>query len=355
MKVSNFWGQPFTDQAIEAARASGGLLTMELELSRVCNLRCVYCYAESGLPLEDELSFDEVMDAVDQARVLGARRIIVLGGGEPMAYPRIMDVLRGIAERALEIELFTNGTLLSPEIAMELYGLGVHPIIKFNSMNQQVQDALADCAGTFEAIQLGLQNLRSAGYPNGLSLGAQTIICRQNLTELPTMWRHLRGEGIIPYFETITAQGRATSHTELFVEPQELRALFEELASIDEREYGLSWVAKPPVAAFTCKRHLFSCTITAVGDVIPCPGVNLPTGNIRVSPLREILSASPVFQDLRDIRRRIKGRCASCELSSECYGCRGMAYQACGDYLASDPLCWRPSGEEDGCEPARNC
>lgn len=355
MKTHQFWGSPFTPQDIETTRLSHGLLTMELELSRACNLRCIYCYAESGQPLEDELTFEEIMGAVDQARELGARRIIVLGGGEPMVYPRIMDVLRGISARGLEIELFTNGTRIGPEEALEMASLKVHPVIKRNSMTPGVQDALAGVPGTFEAIEKGLENLRRAGYPGVLTLGAQTIVCRQNIDELPCLWRQLRGDGIIPYFETITAQGRAMSHMELAVEPAELRALFEELSRIDEKEFGIRWEAKPPVAAFTCKRHLFSCTVTAIGDVIPCPGVNVPTGNIRTSPLREILETSHVFHDLRDIRNRIKGKCASCELSADCYGCRGMAFQACGDYLASDPLCWRAPDEEAVRALAHSC
>jgi MoaA/NifB/PqqE/SkfB family radical SAM enzyme len=45
--------------------------------------------------------------------------------------------------------------------------------------------------------------------------------------------------------------------------------------------------------------------------------------------------------DLRNYRLTIKGPCRSCELAATCYGCRGAAYQLTGDYLASDPLCWR--------------
>lgn len=341
MKSSNCWGSPFTEQDIQLAMTAGKLLTMELELSHLCNLRCIYCYAESGLPLDNELSYEEIIGVIDQAKCLGARRIIVLGGGEPMAYPRIMDVLRAINARGLEIELFTNGTLLSPDIVREFYHLGVHPVIKCNSLIPEVQDALAGKDGTFEAITHGLDLLLQAGYPNGLSLGAQTVVCQQNLEELPRMWRWLRKQGIIPYFETITAQGRAVDHPDLAVTPQNLRRLFDELARIDCEEFGVQWEAKPPVAAFTCRRHFFSCTVTAIGDVIPCPGVNIVTGNIRQDVLGDILAQSPVFKDLRNIRENIKGACRTCDLSSECYGCRGMAYQSCGDYLAADPLCWR--------------
>lgn len=345
MKTNKRWGSPFTDGEIARSIENNGLLTMELELSRICNLNCIYCYAGSGAALPDELSHEEIMDAMHQGADLGARKIIVLGGGEPMAYPRIMDVLRGIRQRGLEIELFTNATLLTPGIVAEFIELGVNPVIKSNSMNPEVQDMLAGKKGTHAEIRKGLDMLMEAGYPtNELSLGAQTVVCNQNYDELPEMWRWLRDRDIIPYFEMLTEQGRATEHDSLTVSTERLQSLFAELSRIDREEYSIEWEPKPPVAGFTCQRHLYSCTVTSTGDVVPCPGVDISTGNIRTQPLSEILATSDVFRNLRDIRKTIKGKCKSCELTEQCYGCRGMAHHHTGDYLESDPLCWHCEG-----------
>lgn len=350
------WGSPFTTEDIAAAQSSGQLLTMELELSRICNLRCIYCYAESGTALAHEITFAEIMDVLDQGQALGVRKVIVLGGGEPMAYPRIMEVLRAIHQRGLEIELFTNGTLFSQAIVQEFIELGVHPVIKCNSLKPEVQDHLAGKKGAFAAITQGLNMLQKAGYPtNELSLGAQTIICKQNYAELPGLWRWLRNQEIIPYFECITDQGRAKGQEQLAVSSEELSTLLHELSRIDAEEFNIQWTPKPPVAAFTCRRHLFSCTITAIGEVIPCPGVDISAGNIRELPLQEIIATSDVFQNLRNIRNTIKGKCKSCDHGAECYGCRGMAYHYTGDYLASDPLCWHGAQKEGSYEAPSPC
>lgn len=341
------WGSGFSRDDIAAARERGGLLSMELELSRVCNLRCIYCYADSGVRLADELTLEQILDVAEQGAALGARRIVVLGGGEPLAYPHLERVLEHLHGLGVEIELFTNATLLTPELAARFAALGVRPVIKMNSMRAEVQDRLAGCAGTFAAIREGLDILRAAGYPGpDLPLGAQTIICRDNLGELSELWTWLRERDIIPYFEMITLQGRAADNRDLEVTPGELHGLFVELSRIDREHFGRDWEPHPSVAAFSCDRHEYSCTVTAVGDVLPCPGVDIPVGNIRTAPLADILAASPVVRDLRRIRETIKGECAQCDLRCTCYGCRGMAYQATGDYLAPDPLCWRGRGGE---------
>lgn len=340
--MKQLWGSHFSAEEIEAARAGGRLLTLELECSRVCNLRCIYCYSSAGLPLDDELGWDELQNVLDQAKDLGARRIIVLGGGEPLAWPHCLELVRSIHSRGLAVDLFTNGTLLTQELAQAFFDLGVSPVIKLNSLREDVQDQLAGRGGTLRAIMQGFEHLQAAGYPApGLPLGVQSVICRQNLNELPEMWRWIRRRGMVPYFETLTFQGRAKEHKELEVPPHALRALFEELSRLDAAEFDSHWTPRPPLAGLSCQRHAYTCTVTVSGDVLPCPGVAIPVGNIRTAPLEQILRQSPVIRDLRNIRQTIKGACRQCPELHDCYGCRGMAYQASGDYLAEDPLCWR--------------
>ncbi|MEA3547565.1 MAG: radical SAM protein [Thermodesulfobacteriota bacterium] len=336
-------GMEFSPEEIAEARRRNGLLSMELELSRTCNLRCVYCYASSGKPLDHELTLAEIEDVVEQAVQLGARKIIVLGGGEPLLYPQLFEVLDFIINQNLVVDLFTNGTLMSPDFARKLYMRGVGVVIKMNSRKAAIQDYLADREGTLAAINKGLTALREAGYPDEEhSLGIETIICRQNYDELPDLWRWARRQEIVPYVEVMTLQGRATDHPELEVSPDEIKTLFETLARIDAEELGCHWTPHPPLVASQCARHEYSCTITSNGEVHPCPGVNVSAGNIREQKLSDILTNSKVIQDLRNIRTNIKGHCADCDISDQCYGCRGHAYQVTGDYLAADPLCWLP-------------
>ena len=335
------WGLEFTPEEIAEARRNNRLLSMELELSRKCNLECVYCYASSGKPLENELSVEEILDSVDQAAGLGARKIIVLGGGEPLVYPHLFRVIDYILEKGLAADLFTNATLIDDAVARRLADRRIPLVIKMNSRQPKVQDYLAGRDGTAHAIQEGIAALMRAGYPDGdMKLGVETIICRQNIEELPELWRWARNSGFTPYVEVMTWQGRAKEHPELEVHPEELKTLFETIASIDSKEFGRQWEVHPPLVGSHCARHEYSCTVTADGDVHPCPGVALPVGNIREQSLASILSGSEVIRHLRNIRNEIKGRCRTCELSYRCYGCRGHAYNVTGDYLAEDPVCW---------------
>src|SRR5689334_802334 len=108
-------GFGFSSEEIAACAARRGLLSMELEFSLACNFRCPYCYT-SVLPNQQNLSVEEFKDAILQAVELGARRFVILGG-EPMVYPHLREMIDFMRERNLEIEMFTNGTGMTPEAA----------------------------------------------------------------------------------------------------------------------------------------------------------------------------------------------------------------------------------------------
>lgn len=334
----------FSAQEIDAARKNHRLLSMEIEFSLRCNFRCPYCYVPEEVFYKQELSPDELRDAVLQAKDLGAQKIIILGG-EPTIYPHIRAMIRFIRENGLVVEMFTNGSGVTADFARELYARDVRVVLKMNTFRADLQDLLTGTTGAYDIIQTALRNLKAAGYPSATGfLAVSTIICRQNFDELPQLWQWLRDQGIAPYFEIMTPQSRARENTWLEVDPLEIKNLFDRIAAIDRERYHNTWAPQPPLVGNKCLRHQFSCVVTSTGEVMPCVGVNLSIGNIRQRKLADILRTSEVLAQLKDYRHTIKGSCAACNQADECYGCRGAAFQLTGDYLASDPLCWRNAG-----------
>jgi radical SAM protein with 4Fe4S-binding SPASM domain len=331
----------FTEAEIREAAAADRLLSMEIEFSRVCNFRCSYCYVADKSECSNELSRPEIRDVILQAKALGARKIIILGG-EPSIYPHLVEMLRFLSSEDLEVEMFTNGTGIDEELAAVLARERVRVVLKMNSRDEELQDRLAGKKGAFQIIHRALSFLQKAGYPSDdLFLAVSTVICRQNIDELPAMWQWLRRESIEPYFEIITPQANAIENTWLTVDAAALKELFAQLSAMDLEEFGRNWEPQPPLVGNKCMRHQVSCVVTATGDVMPCVGVTIPLDNIRNASLADILKNSEVVNNLKNYREMIKGECRSCEKADECYGCRGAAYQITGDYLASDPTCWR--------------
>lgn len=334
-------GNEFGQGEIDHAVREGRLLSVELEMTNACNLRCLYCYSDACDAKEDELTHAQIMDAAVQAHDLGARKIVILGGGEPCVYPDLRGLITGVRDLECSVELFTNGTLIDASLARFLYEHRVSVVIKRNSASAHVQDFLAGTPGAFERIQRGIACLQAEGYPDTEhGMGMQTIICRQNLLEIPDLWRWARVKGIQPYFETLTHQGRCVRYPDLSISVAEAAEAFQRLSQIDREEFGVDWNPCPPLAGAHCSRHLYSILVKANGEIFPCVGVGVCVGDIRKDRLEDVLRTSPVVQDLRHIHDRIKEPCRTCDRNGACYGCRGNAFQMTGDYLAPDPLCW---------------
>jgi radical SAM protein with 4Fe4S-binding SPASM domain len=345
--LDRIYGAEFSAQEIADAVRDGRLLSMEIEFNQSCNFRCIYCYAADNPDRRNELSTEEFIDVIHQAKELGARKIIILGG-EPMLYPPIMEMIRYIRSLDMAIELFTNGTNITVPIAQELFDTGVRAVLKMNTFDESLQDALSGREGSFRQIQEALQNLKLAGYPSKENpLGVSSIICQQNIAELPRLWEWLRDQNILPYFEMMTPQGGAREETTLDLDSRTIEEFFQLISEIDKTKYGILWDPKPPLVGGECLRHQFSCAVNSEGYVQSCVGITIPIGNVRQQRLKEILRDSEVVQDLKNYKDMIKGPCGECESLEACYGCRGTAYQMTGDYLASDPLCWKNIDRHD--------
>ena len=345
--ASTLFGQEFTQEEIEQTRQAHGLLTMEIEVGTLCNFACRYCYVGDGIatkPLEAdcELTLTEIRDVIGQAQALGARKIILLGG-EPMLYDFTLGLCDWIRARGMGVELFTNGTNMTETAAKRLFGAGVHVVLKWHSSNAETQNWLSGVPDAHPVIHEAYRHLRAAGYPGEhAKFALSTVVCRQNIDELPALWCWMREIGIEPYFEMITPQGRAVENNDLLSPTiEETQRLFTLIQKLDAEKFGRVWDAQPPLVGNACLRHSFSCLINAKGEVMPCVGVQIPLGNIRQQPLAKILQDSEVIEDLRNHKATIQGACAECDKASHCYGCRGAAYQMTGNYLGSDPLCWR--------------
>jgi len=334
----------FTLAEVRKAAAAGKLLATEVEFNRSCNYRCPYCYADDGGAKagKDEglLSPADIDRVISEAAALGARKIVILGG-EPLLYHGLEARLEHINSLGMRAEIFTNGALLTPEMARMLFRFRTRVALKFNSLVPEVQERMTGVRGALDKCFRAIDLLREAGFCSepGL-LAASSVICSENVDGMSALWRWLRQHDITPYFEIMTPQGRMLKNRHLHVDPRRLKEVFDEIAEIDRREFHREWIPQPPLVGGCCFRHHYSCLVNAEGVVMPCVGVTIPLGNVKERPLAEILASSRVLSDLKNYRELIKEPCRSCEKIDHCYGCRGAAYQMTGDYLAADPLCW---------------
>lgn len=96
------------------------------EITGVCQLSCVHCYAGSGPDgTHGTMTPDDWERVLTEAAGLGCQHVTYIGG-EPLMYPALPRLVRHALGLALEVEVYTNLVHVSPDL-WELFELpGVH-------------------------------------------------------------------------------------------------------------------------------------------------------------------------------------------------------------------------------------
>lgn len=336
-------GLEYPKEYILQARNEGKLLGLGLELTSKCNLKCVYCYTCTGKPpLENELTYEEIINIIEQALPLGLRKVGIVGRGEPLLDLRLPKLVSFSFQKGLRVTVYTNGTLINKSLADLFFSTETSLVISLNSLRAEVNDYLRGVNGTLKKTLAGIKMLKDVGYPDRKhKVIIESVVTRYNMNDLPTLWKWAREQGFIPDIERLTLTFCGRAGHDIHVSPRKLFNLFKTLRKIDESEFGLTWDVQPPHAGFYCTRHFYGCLINAWGYVQPCSGLAIHIANVRRKRLESILR-HPIIRNLRHIDRTIKGPCRTCIYHEKnlCYGCRAQAYYLTGDYLASDPECW---------------
>lgn len=133
-----------------------------------CNLRCVYCMPEEGLPWlkrEEILSYEEIASVVRVMAPLGLRRVR-LTGGEPLVRKDLPELVAMISSvpGIEDVALSTNAVLLAP-FADALREAGLNRVnISLDSLRPERVDALSRRAGSFARIMDGIAAAERAGF-----------------------------------------------------------------------------------------------------------------------------------------------------------------------------------------------
>jgi GTP 3',8-cyclase len=214
---------PVSAAALEAAAAHAAAGRMQdgfgrrIEYLRIsvtdkCNLRCVYCMPEEGLPWlrrDEILTYEEIASVVQQMAALGLRRVRITGG-EPLVrkdLPRLIRMIRR-CDGIEDVALSTNAVLLAP-LAAELREAGIDRVnVSLDSLRPQRIDAIARRPGVHDSIFRGVAAAEAAGFaPIKINV---VVMRRRNLDELEEFARmtlerpwHIRFIEVMPVGENL--------------------------------------------------------------------------------------------------------------------------------------------------------
>jgi MoaA/NifB/PqqE/SkfB family radical SAM enzyme len=260
-----------------------------------CNLRCKGCYT-LGYGTKPELPYEVVDRVLKECEELAIHFITVLGG-EPLIYPHL---LRMIEEHpAIFFQVYTNGTLMTKEIAKRFADLGnVMVVVSIEGYEEETDRWRGK--GVFKKIMSAFEYLREAR----VLIGSSATVTSQNAETVASEefvdFMIECGSFLQNYFLYVPVNGRADFS--LMVTPEQRNLLRKNVSYFRNTKpmFFLDfWNDGPHVeGCIAGGRRYFH--LNAKGDIEPCVYTHVAVDNIMNTTLKEALN-SPLF---RAIRRR---------------------------------------------------
>jgi GTP 3',8-cyclase len=139
---------------------------LRISVTDKCNLRCIYCMPEGGLPWlrrDEILSYEEIAAIVRAAASVGVRTVR-LTGGEPLVRRKLNGLVAAIASTpgVDDVALSTNGLLLEEQLS-ELVAAGLRRInLSLDTLRPDRFEAIARRPG-LDAVLRAIDRAIDAG------------------------------------------------------------------------------------------------------------------------------------------------------------------------------------------------
>ena len=318
------------------------------EVTGKCNLGCKHClYFNNQKKIVPDLSYQQMLRILDSIAQDGQIKAIWLSGGEPLLRKDLAAFAREISKRGIVPSVSTNGTLLTDDLAVELYDAGIRYVhLSIDGTTASVHDKLRNSPGAFDAVMRGIDHLKN----NRIHVGASYMVTKDSIpqvSDMVSLGSRKKLDVLSFYLVAPIGRGTAMQDPMEFELMQALEDALKPYRSLPDlsievfRTVSERQIQDPAVGLMECKGQCFY-TITNDGHLTGCPwfAKNDP-------PVESVCLTETDFADGRQIiHKRMNAylQDRQAHLDKACDGCRhrencGKGCPAVSGHCGKDPLC----------------
>src|SRR4051812_31010305 len=232
-------------------------LVLMLEPLHACNLTCTGCgrIREYEDTIKEKLTVEECLESVDQA----GTPIVSICGGEPLIYPQIGELVRGILKKRKHIYLCTNGMFIRKKLHQfkptSRFFFNVH----LDGL-EKTHDVAVERDGVFKEAVEGIKAAKKAGF---LVCTNTTVYKETDIHEIDALYAYLTKLGVDgfmlspAYGYTAVKETNPKGAAEIFMTRDDIRAKFQQI----EKLYSRFRLASSPIyLEFLSGKRELQCT-----------------------------------------------------------------------------------------------
>jgi selenobiotic family peptide radical SAM maturase len=317
--------------------------TLQWHITQECDLNCKHCYDRSD---RSPLDFEKALDILDQmydfCRDRYVQGVISFTGGNPLLYPRFIDLYREAHDRGFSLALLGNP---APKGIIEaLLRIQMPDFIQVSLEGLEAHNDSIRGAGHFKRTMLFLKVMRALGVYTAVML----TLTSENIDQVIPLGIHLQDMTDKFTFNRLSLSGEGAKLA--LPDRQEYRAFLEQYMDAAENYpvfgfkdslINISRLRKglPPFGGCTghgCGAAFNFLTILPDGEAHACRKFPSFIGNINRQRLSEIYDSEAARS-----YRAGPSACKACPIRPGCGGCLASAYSYGFDVLKDkDPFCF---------------
>ncbi|MFC1948179.1 radical SAM protein [Chloroflexota bacterium] len=301
-----------------------------IEITPKCNLRCVHCYISQVNFGESILTYEEwckIFDEIAEENCLW----LLITGGEPLLRPDFIDIYTYMKKRGFLISLFTNGTLITEEIADYFYEWRPKMVeISLYGATKQTYEKVTGVPGSFNRCIEGINLLLERKIP----LHLKTVAITANIEEIKSIKEYADDLGVPFRFDPhiLPRLDHGVEPTRFRLTPKQVVELEQEFP---ERISDLQEFCDTHVrqylgdSLFICGASGNSFFIDPFGKLSPCLLTRNYYYDLRQIGFKEGWQNS--IREISNLKATEFNECRNCRLISVCGCCPGWAELETGD------------------------
>lgn len=260
---------------------------MQLQYNYLCNLKCKHCAIERFKQQKRRtLTVPDVKRIADQADAMGLASIC-LSGGEPLIFPDLKEVLLAIGPERFVISMDTNGWFLTEEKVKWLVDMGVDRVHLSLDGLESNHDEFRRAKGAWKRVVQAFEYCKK--YNLGVNVNLVATKSMVSSGELIKELDFLSQFGVHTSIIHAKPIGAFEKYKDEILDTKDMnyiQTLHKQLGG----KYNSSTHLSPNCGYnFGCLAVKREFSVTAHGDVMPCPWIPISLGNIFNEDLESII------------------------------------------------------------------
>lgn len=315
----------FLEDAV--AREENSEISLQMYLTNRCNLRCIHCYMDAGNKSANEASTETFLSVIDEFAEISQTKV-VFTGGEPLLHPDFFTLAKRAKEKKLEVNLFTNGTLITNRIIDKLKKYVDEIQLSLDGATPDINDKIRG-KGVYKKVLKAAKLILKTPIKlkiSSLLMPQNYLDFKNNVEEFARNFKDVELK-----FGFAMNEGRADKSFKFSSSSEANTKLLEILKILYEKKLKAMRKFEPNMIARNCG-YGDTISVSSEGDVFPCSVLKHKTGSLKREQFEEIFKIIKRNKMVSNVENLEK--CPQCDLIYICSGgCRLNNITDNGDIL----------------------